>query len=150
MFHQPILETSYRSTGRISPQMRQQEDGVISQVCPTDRLRMEHCRTCNSSAKPGRCYRTEPSHYNKGIACSNSFRRHQNARVGLWRYNHTDKCTSQDDMLFIQKLEEIRQKQDGHIHYEVPLPFKNRPQLHNNKKLARIRLEHLKRKCDKD
>ena len=64
--------------------------------------------------------------------------------------NHTDKCTSQDDRLFIQKLEEIRQKEDGHIHYEVPLPFKNRPQLHNNKKLARIRLEHLKRNCDKD
>ncbi|XDV46694.1 hypothetical protein PO909_014534 [Leuciscus waleckii] len=59
--------------------------------------------------------------------------------------NSEGKCVSQDDVRFIQILSEnIQQKEDGHM----PLPFKgqNPPSLPNNKKLAIIRLQHLKRK----
>ena len=60
-----------------------------------------------------------------------------------------DKRTSQDNLLFLQKMEGgIRQDEDGH--YEMPLPFKSRPQLPDNKRLAIIRLGHLKRKMDRD
>lgn len=58
-----------------------------------------------------------------------------------------DKYVSQDDVRFMQLLSDnIRQKEDGH--YEMPLPFKDisPPSLPNNKKLATIRLQHLKTK----
>lgn len=61
--------------------------------------------------------------------------------------NSEGKCVSQDDVRFIQILSEnIQQKEDGHL--EMPLPFKgkNPPSLPNNKKLAIIRLQHLKKK----
>lgn len=54
---------------------------------------------------------------------------------------------SQDDVYFIHLLSHaIRQKKDGH--YEIPLPFKGNtpPSLPNNKKLATVRLQHLKGK----
>lgn len=54
---------------------------------------------------------------------------------------------SQDDVHFIQFLSNrISQKEDRH--YEMPLPFKGNssPNLPNNKRLATIRLQCLKRK----
>ena len=52
---------------------------------------------------------------------------------------------SQEDIQFIRILEnEIRHKDDRH--YEMPLPFKSRPCLPNNRKLAEIRLAHLRKK----
>lgn len=60
---------------------------------------------------------------------------------------YEDKYVSQDDVQFIQFLSDnIRQKEDGH--YEVPFPFKctDPPVFPNNKKLANIRLRHIKRK----
>ena len=60
-----------------------------------------------------------------------------------------DKRTSQDDLLLLKKLEGgIQQDEEGY--YEMPLPFKSRPQLPDNKRLAIIRLGHLKRKMDRD
>ncbi|XP_028314916.1 uncharacterized protein LOC114470784 [Gouania willdenowi] len=60
-----------------------------------------------------------------------------------------DKTVSQEDLIFLDKLKEgIRKNEQGH--YEMPLPFKQRPQLPDNKRLAEIRLEHLKRKINKD
>lgn len=61
--------------------------------------------------------------------------------------NSEGKYVSQEDVSFIQLLREgICQKENGHL--EMPLPFKNcsPPTLPNNKKLAIIRLQHLKRK----
>ncbi|XP_041845165.1 uncharacterized protein LOC121642470 [Melanotaenia boesemani] len=61
--------------------------------------------------------------------------------------NYEDKYVSQDDVHFVQFLSEtIMKRPDGH--YEMPLPFKdnNPPALPNNKKLASIRLQHLKKK----
>lgn len=61
--------------------------------------------------------------------------------------NSECKLVSQDDVRFIELLSEtIRQRPDGHL--EMPLPFKGQspPLLPNNKKLATIRLQHLKRK----
>ncbi|KAJ8411421.1 hypothetical protein AAFF_G00162290 [Aldrovandia affinis] len=61
--------------------------------------------------------------------------------------NSEGKYVSQDDVRFIQLLSEnIQQKEDGHL--EMPLPFRgsNPPLLPNNKKLATIRLQHLKKK----
>ena len=57
-----------------------------------------------------------------------------------------DKCVSQNDLQFIRILEEgIHQREDNH--YEMPLPFrKAHPELPNNKKLALLRLGHLKKK----
>ena len=73
-------------------------------------------------------------------------------RIGLPDFSDStpdDKRTSQDDLLFLQKLEGgIRQDEEGH--YEMPLPFKSRPQLPDNKRLAIIRLGHLKGKMDRD
>ena len=61
----------------------------------------------------------------------------------------SDKRTSQDDLLLLHKLEGgIQQDEEGY--YEMPLPFKSRPQLPDNKRLAIIRLGHLKRKMDRD
>lgn len=54
---------------------------------------------------------------------------------------------SQDDVQFIHFLSDnIKQEEDGK--YQMPLPFKNNspPTLPNNKRLAAIRLQHLKRK----
>lgn len=59
------------------------------------------------------------------------------------------KTVSQDDILFLNKLEEgIRENSLGH--YEMPLPFKERPSLPDNRQLAMVRLSHLKRKLSKD
>ncbi|XP_027879371.1 uncharacterized protein LOC114148348 [Xiphophorus couchianus] len=61
------------------------------------------------------------------------------------------KCVSQDDIRFIQLLSEnITQKDDGHL--EMPLPFKTPclPVLSNNKRLAIVRLQHLKRRLKRN
>ena len=61
--------------------------------------------------------------------------------------NSEGKHVSQENVRFIQLLSEnILQKEDGHL--EMPLPFKGSspPTLPNNKKLATLRLQHLKRK----
>lgn len=61
----------------------------------------------------------------------------------------SDKTVSQEDLIFLDKLKEgIRKNEQGHC--EMPLPFRQRPHLPNNRKLAEIRLEHLKRKFNKD
>ncbi|XP_054653604.1 uncharacterized protein LOC129193043 isoform X1 [Dunckerocampus dactyliophorus] len=60
---------------------------------------------------------------------------------------YEEKYVSQNDVQFIQLLSDhITQKEDGH--YEMPLPFKGNspPNLPNNKRLATIRLQCLKRK----
>ncbi|XP_026136037.1 uncharacterized protein LOC113113774 [Carassius auratus] len=60
-----------------------------------------------------------------------------------------EKSISQDDVQFLQVLKEgVYHNECGHL--EMPLPFKTSPQLPNNKKLALVRLKHLKRKLDKD
>ncbi|XP_021324883.3 uncharacterized protein [Danio rerio] len=61
--------------------------------------------------------------------------------------SYEEKYVSQDEVRFIQLLnEKIKQKGDGH--FEIPLPFKGSspPILPNNKKLATVRLQHLKKK----
>ncbi|KAL6463232.1 hypothetical protein MHYP_G00276230 [Metynnis hypsauchen] len=59
------------------------------------------------------------------------------------------KRVSQEDILFLNKLKEsIRKNAQGH--YEMPLPFKERPILPCNRHLATIRLNHLKRKLLRD
>ncbi|CAI5694724.1 unnamed protein product [Oreochromis niloticus] len=55
------------------------------------------------------------------------------------------RTVSQDDILFLNMLKESIYM-NAHGHYEMPLPFKERPHLPNNKQLAIIRLNHLKRK----
>ncbi|XP_013856110.1 uncharacterized protein LOC106511941, partial [Austrofundulus limnaeus] len=61
----------------------------------------------------------------------------------------SDKTVSQEDLIFLDKLKEgIRKNEQGHC--EMPLPFKQRPHLPDNRKLAEIRLGHLKRKFNKD
>lgn len=65
--------------------------------------------------------------------------------------NYEDKYVSQDDVRFIQILSDtIKQRPDGH--YEMPLPFKGNdpPALPNNKKLATVRLQHLKKRLKAD
>ena len=63
--------------------------------------------------------------------------------------NCNDKPISQEDIQFIQTLEKsIHTNENGHL--EMPLPFKARPRLPNNHSLALIRLNHLKRRFDKD
>lgn len=55
-----------------------------------------------------------------------------------------EKSISQEDIQFLQVLKErIHQNECGHL--EMPLPFKARPHLPDNKKLALIHLKHLKR-----
>ncbi|XP_048048490.1 uncharacterized protein LOC125269604 isoform X1 [Megalobrama amblycephala] len=56
---------------------------------------------------------------------------------------------SQDDFLFLHKLKESIHK-NKHGHFEIPLPFKERPVLPSNKQLAMARLDHLKRRMSKD
>ncbi|GAA6067422.1 uncharacterized protein LOC113067232, partial [Tachysurus ichikawai] len=59
------------------------------------------------------------------------------------------KTVSQDDIFFLTKLQQsIRKNDQGH--YEMPLPFKIRPHLPDNKQMAIVRLNHLKRKLLKD
>lgn len=60
-----------------------------------------------------------------------------------------DKTVSQEDIIFLDKLKEgIRKTEKGH--YEMPLPFKERPHMPNNKQHAEIRLNQLKRKLERD
>ncbi|XP_062848434.1 uncharacterized protein LOC134310729 [Trichomycterus rosablanca] len=55
------------------------------------------------------------------------------------------KTVSQEDLIFLDILRKgIRKNEQGH--YEMPLPFKERPCLPDNRQLAIIRLNHLKRK----
>ncbi|KAJ8369493.1 hypothetical protein SKAU_G00095210 [Synaphobranchus kaupii] len=59
------------------------------------------------------------------------------------------KMVSQDDIVFLNMMNEgIHKNSQGH--YEMPLPFKKRPSLPDNKQLATVRLNHLKRKLLKD
>lgn len=60
-----------------------------------------------------------------------------------------EKRVSQEDLIFLDKLKSgIRKTEQGH--YEMPLPFKERPQMPDNKQLAEIRLNQLKRKFVRD
>ncbi|XP_077393414.1 uncharacterized protein LOC144030741 [Festucalex cinctus] len=59
------------------------------------------------------------------------------------------KTVSQDDIIFLKKLEKGIRK-NIHGHYELPLPFKNRPSLPDNKNSVKIRLNHLRRKLQQD
>lgn len=63
--------------------------------------------------------------------------------------NPKKKSISQDDIQFMQLLnEKIHQNTEGHL--EMPLPFKTRPQLPENKRLALVRLKRLKGKFEKN
>ncbi|XDV43684.1 hypothetical protein PO909_012122, partial [Leuciscus waleckii] len=63
--------------------------------------------------------------------------------------NDDGKVLSQDDIAFLNKLSDgIKRNSSGH--YEMPLPFKARPNLPDNRQLALVRLNHLKRKLLKD
>ena len=58
---------------------------------------------------------------------------------------HGDQKMSQDDLYFLKTLENgVTQRDDGY--YQMPLPFKERPKLPNNRVLAEKRLEQIKRK----
>ncbi|KAI3351066.1 hypothetical protein L3Q82_005633 [Scortum barcoo] len=61
------------------------------------------------------------------------------------------KTVSQDDITFLDKLKKGIRK-NIHEHYEMPLPlpFKDRPSLPDNKSSVVIRLNHLKRKLQRD
>ena len=60
-----------------------------------------------------------------------------------------EKPMSQDDLLFLDKISEgIHQQEDGH--YSMPLPFKSRPNLPNNRHTAVKRFEHLSRRFRSD
>ncbi|KAL1263752.1 hypothetical protein QQF64_006491 [Cirrhinus molitorella] len=60
-----------------------------------------------------------------------------------------DKAVSQEDLLFLDKLKKnIKKNEQGH--YEMPLPFRQRPYLPDNRRLAENRLEHLRRKFNRD
>lgn len=60
-----------------------------------------------------------------------------------------DKTVSQEDLIFLGKLKDGIRENDQE-HYEMPLPFTQRPHLPDNKKLAEIRLSHLQRKFYRD
>ncbi|XP_030581660.1 uncharacterized protein LOC115777804 [Archocentrus centrarchus] len=63
--------------------------------------------------------------------------------------NGNDKTVSQAELIFLDKLRDaIRKNETGH--YEMPLPFKERPYMPDNRQLAEIRLNHLKRKFSRD
>ncbi|XP_060759736.1 uncharacterized protein LOC132870171 [Neoarius graeffei] len=63
--------------------------------------------------------------------------------------NPREKSISQDDIQFMKILNEaIHHDSDGHL--EMPLPFKTRPKLPENKRLALVRLNQLKRKFEKN
>ncbi|XP_069134375.1 uncharacterized protein [Argopecten irradians] len=55
---------------------------------------------------------------------------------------------SQEDTQFLNLMEHIKQREDKQL--EMPLPFKKRPVLPDNKPLAEVRLNHLKNKFKKD
>lgn len=58
-----------------------------------------------------------------------------------------EKTISQEDIQFLQQLDErVQQDREGRV--EMPLFFREHPQLPNNKQLATIRLKHLKRKLE--
>ena len=60
-----------------------------------------------------------------------------------------EKPMSQDDLLFLDKISDgIHQQEDGH--YSMPLPFKSRPNLPNNRHTAVKRFEHLSRRFRSD
>ncbi|XP_034454823.1 uncharacterized protein LOC117769793 [Hippoglossus hippoglossus] len=59
------------------------------------------------------------------------------------------KAVSQDNILFLNMLKDGIQR-NAHDHCEMPLPFKEKPHLPNNKQLAIVRLGHLKKKLLKD
>nr|XP_046230542.1 uncharacterized protein LOC124051127 [Scatophagus argus] len=62
--------------------------------------------------------------------------------------NPKDKTISQEDIQFLHILnDKVKHNEEGHL--EMPLPFRVRPQLPNNKQLATVRLNHLKRKIEK-
>lgn len=59
-----------------------------------------------------------------------------------------EKTISQEDIHFLQQLDEsVQHNREGHV--EMPLPFRGRPQLQNNKQLAMVHLKHLKRKLER-
>ncbi|XP_052430381.1 uncharacterized protein LOC127971416 [Carassius gibelio] len=59
-----------------------------------------------------------------------------------------ERTISQEDIQFLQQLDErVQHNREGHV--EMPLPFRKRPQLPNNKKLAVVRLRYLKRKMER-
>ncbi|CAG2220648.1 unnamed protein product [Mytilus edulis] len=59
------------------------------------------------------------------------------------------KKVSQEEITFLYIMDDyIRKRNDGHL--EMPLSFKERPQMENNKKLEELRLNHLKRKLMND
>ncbi|XP_071123461.1 uncharacterized protein [Mytilus edulis] len=59
------------------------------------------------------------------------------------------KKVSQEDITFLSIMDDnIRKRNDGHL--EMPLPFRERPKMENNKKLAELRLNHLKRRLTND
>ncbi|XP_067279675.1 uncharacterized protein [Pseudorasbora parva] len=60
-----------------------------------------------------------------------------------------DKTISQEDIMFLDKLKEGIKK-DVQGHYEMPLPFKQRPYLPDNRELAKVRLHHLNKKFCKN
>ena len=63
--------------------------------------------------------------------------------------SYGDKKYSQEDIRFLSYLEEkIVQDKNGHL--EMPLPFKYRPELPNNKKMAVTRLECLEKRMKRD
>ena len=56
---------------------------------------------------------------------------------------------SQEDIEFVKLLETtIAKNEDGHL--IMPLPFKKRPDMPNNRRLAEVRLKHLQRKMERD
>lgn len=62
--------------------------------------------------------------------------------------NPRERTISQDDIQFLHLLNgKIQYNEEGHL--EMPLPFRKRPQLPNNKQLATVRLKHLKGKMEK-
>ncbi|XP_063740237.1 uncharacterized protein LOC134864868 [Eleginops maclovinus] len=63
--------------------------------------------------------------------------------------NPKEKTISQEDIQFLHMLnDKVRHNDAGHL--EMPLPFRARPQLPNNRQLATGRLKHLKRKMEKN
>lgn len=63
--------------------------------------------------------------------------------------DNDESTLSQDDIAFLNKVGEgIRKNEQGH--YEMPLPFKARPVLPNNKEMALTRLNQLKRKLQQN
>ena len=66
-----------------------------------------------------------------------------------FKENKDDKKTSQEDLQFLKIMEEgIGRTENGH--YEMPLPFKERPLLPDNRSMGITRLDHLKRRFVKD